>query len=882
MNQETVRFLLIEYLSSDAELIRRELQNLGFPFDLHVVQDDSDLRRELREYRPDIVLSDYMMPRFTGMEALKIVRQFDDEMPFIIVTGSMNELTAVECMKAGAWDYVIKEKLSKLVPSILSALNKKELIAEKKSALKALKESEQRFRTLLESAPLAIVVHLDQQIYYGNDKAIELAGANDLEDFIGRNIMDFIHPDFVEVVKDRFALGFAGEILETTELKFINLKRREIYVEITSMLIDLDERPAFISIINDISERKQAMARYQSLVEQSNDAIYLLFQNKFELINRRFTELFGYTLDECNQTDFNFFHLIAPESRKDIQTRMQAVERGEDVPSLYEFTAVSKDGRRIICETSVSYIDYEGGKATQGVIRDITERRKAEEEIRKLSQAVEQSPASVVITDPDGNIEYVNPAFTKISGYSSAEAIGQNPRILKSGQTSMDTYVELWATIKTGKIWTGEFVNMKKDGSLYWEKAIISPIFNPNGQITHFLAIKDDVTQTKQLEEQFRQAQKMEAVGQLAGGVAHDFNNLLTIINGYCELALAKMGRDDPVFEKLQQIKEAGYRAGSLTRQLLAFSRKQIMKPEILNLNLLLKNMEKMLRRLIGEDIDFITIFTENLGLIKADAGQIEQVVLNLAINARDAMPDGGTITIETMNVELSPEYVALHKEAEAGWFAMLAVSDTGVGMEPEITEHIFEPFFTTKERGRGTGLGLSTVYGIVKQSGGSIWVYSEPGKGTTFKIYFPLIEEFEKDDKTLSALEPKVSGSETILIAEDEKAVRLLAADGLRDFGYTILEAQNKEEALELAEKHAGSIHLLLTDIIMPGGSGGELAVELHAKYPALKVLFMSGYTDESVVTHGMLIEKTNFIQKPFSLKTLAQKVREVLDNAS
>ena len=627
-----VRFLLIEDLSSDVELIKRELKKLEFETEVRVVQDKTALRRELAEFRPEVVLSDYMMPRFTGMEALKIVFKYDKDLPFIIVTGSMNELTAVECMKAGAWDYVIKEKLAKLTPAILSALKKKKIVEENKSTLKALKESEQRFRSLLESAPLAIVVHLDQKIYFANDKAIELTGAKDLEDIIGRDIMNFIHPDSVELVKNRFAMAFAGETLETAEQKFVNIHGREIFVEITSMLIDLDERPAFISIINDITEHKQALARYRALVEQSNDAIYLLYKNRFELINRRFSEIFGYSQDECSQADFNFLKLVAPESRTAMESRIKALEAGEELPLIYEFTAVSKSGKRILCEASISYIDYQGGRASQGIIRDITERRQAEEEIRKLSQAVEQSPVSVVITNPDGDIEYVNPAFTKISGYSSAEAVGQNPRILKSGQTPAETYEELWKTITAGKVWNGEFVNMKKDGSLYWEKASVSPIIDSTGKITHFMANKEDITGKRQLEEEFRQAQKMEAVGKLAGGVAHDFNNLLTIINGYSELMLAKMERDNPFFDQIQMIKQAGNRAGNLTRQLLAFSRKQILQPKILDLNRLLKDMEKMLQRLIGEDIDFVTIYEKNPGLIKADPGQVEQIVMNLAI----------------------------------------------------------------------------------------------------------------------------------------------------------------------------------------------------------------------------------------------------------
>ncbi len=878
MNTPT-RFLLVEDLSSDVELIQRELKNLGFPFEVRVVQDEAALRRELADFKPDIVLSDYMMPQFTGMEALKIVMETDAELPFIIVTGSMNELTAVECMKAGAWDYVIKEKLSKLGPAVLSALKKRELVQQKQSALKALKESEQRFRTLLESAPLAIVVHLDQKIYYGNERAIALAGAKDLEDFMGRDIMDFIHPESVELVKERFAQAFAGKPLETSEQRFVNLEGREITVEITSMLTDLDERSAFISIINDITKRKQAMARFKNLFEQSNDAIYLLFKNKFELVNARFTEMFGFTLEECNQPDFSFLDLVAPESLPAIKKRMKAVEMGKSVPKVYEFEAIHKSGKRLYCEASVSHIDYEDGRATQGIIRDISERKKAEDEIRKLSLAVEQSPNSIVITDQNGSIEYVNPSFTQITGYSSKEVLGKNPRILKSYETDPDIYESLWATITSGKTWNGEFVNKKKNGTLYWSKAFVSPIFDTNKNITHFLSVQEDITERRELEEQFRQSQKMEAIGQLAGGVAHDFNNLLTIINGYSELILSKTDRDNPVFEQVQQIKEAGRRAGSLTRQLLAFSRKQIMQPVILNVNRLIKDMEKMLRRLIGENIDFISIYEKNIGDIKADPGQVEQVILNLVVNARDAMPDGGKLTIETSNIQLTDSYVNVHQGSETGWYVMIAVSDNGVGMKPEIRDHIFEPFFTTKEQGKGTGLGLSTVYGIVKQSGGSIWVYSEPDLGTTFKIYFPQIETVQNVSTKYKHKEKNLNGHETILITEDEEFVRELVISGLQEYGYQVFSARNGKESLKVAKEHTGKIDLLLTDVVMPGGSGGELANELTAKFPDIKILFMSGYTDESIVQHGMLSEGTNFIQKPFSIEALVEKIRSVLD---
>jgi signal transduction histidine kinase/ActR/RegA family two-component response regulator len=379
-------------------------------------------------------------------------------------------------------------------------------------------------------------------------------------------------------------------------------------------------------------------------------------------------------------------------------------------------------------------------------------------------------------------------------------------------------------------------------------------------------------------EDQLRQSQKLEAVGRLAGGVAHDFNNLLTIITGYSELLLFKKELDGASREKIEGIRNAGVRAASLTRQLLAFSRKQVLQPVVLDLNSLVEGVSKMLDRLIGEDIQITMALRPNIKRIHADPGQIEQVIVNLAVNARDAMPRGGKITIETANAELDEPYAATHVAARAGHYVMLSVSDTGVGMDAETQKQIFEPFFTTKEVGKGTGLGLSTVYGIVKQSGGNIWVYSEVNKGTSFKIYFPQVEgDAESLQTAHESLLPQ--GTETILLAEDENMVRALARENLSNLGYQVLEAGNGEEALKVSNEYQGEINLLLTDVVMPRMSGRELAERVAADRPGLPVLYMSGFTDDAIVHHGVLEPGTEFLEKPFTLNGLARKVRQVLD---
>ena len=379
-------------------------------------------------------------------------------------------------------------------------------------------------------------------------------------------------------------------------------------------------------------------------------------------------------------------------------------------------------------------------------------------------------------------------------------------------------------------------------------------------------------------EEQLRQSQKLEAIGQLAGGVAHDFNNLLTAINGYSALALRRLGEDHPISAYLEEIKKAGERATNLTRQLLAFGRKQLLQPLALNLNDIVGDMIKLLKRLIGEDVQLVTKAGVNLKQIKADPGQLEQVLVNLVVNARDAMPRGGTVTIETANIVLDGTYASRHVGVTPGEYVMLAVSDTGVGMDHETQSHIFEPFFTTKEKGKGTGLGLSTVYGIVRQSGGNIWVYSEPGRGTTFKVYLPQVhDEITKVDAIAEVIIKR--GSETVLLVEDEDMVRNLARQILEETGYTVLAANGGEEALHLFKTHKGTIHLMITDVVMPKMSGKDVADKLKETHPETKVLFMSGYTDEAIVHHGIVDSHIAFIQKPFSEVALTQKIREVLD---
>ena len=499
---------------------------------------------------------------------------------------------------------------------------------------------------------------------------------------------------------------------------------------------------------------------------------------------------------------------------------------------------------------------------------------------RRLSAALEQAGEAVMITDTQGTIQYVNPAFERITGYSQVDAVGQNPRMLKSGEQDAAFYRDLWTTISSGEVWHGRLVNKRKDGTRYTVDTTITPVRDEGGRVVNHISLQRDVTHDLQLEEQYRQAQKMEAVGRLTAGIAHDFNNLLTAINGFAELIHFQLGPADPAHEMAAKIAESGKRAAGLVRQLLAFSRKQVINPQVLDLNTVVTEMDKMLRRIIGEDVQLAANLAPDLWEVKVDPGQIQQVIVNLAVNARDAMPDGGKLTIETANVVMDGNYVADHLGAEPGEYVLLAVSDTGMGMSQEVQAHVFEPFFTTKGLGKGTGLGLATVYGIVKQSQGNIWFYSEQGVGTTFKIYLPRTGEEAQPFIETEAAGEGPSGGETILLVEDDERVRELARLTLEHQGYVVLEASDGQEALRLANEHGGPIHLLLTDVVMPGMSGQTLSQRLALTQGNLKTLFVSGYPDEAVAHHGVLEPGVAFLQKPFGPMALARKVRAVLDS--
>ena len=675
---------------------------------------------------------------------------------------------------------------------------------------------------------------------------------------------------------------------EEEEARNLRLYSEVLIHKLEDKMEELDK--ANRELQRDIAEQKQMRKR----LEESERKARAIFDLSFSFIglltpdgslvdaNRFALDFAGVRLSDVVGKPFweTPWWTHSTEAQEQIRAAVRTATSGELVR--FETTHLATDGVLHTIDFSLKPMKDEAGRVVllipQG--RDITDRKRAEEAHARLATAVEQAAEAIVITDTSGQILYVNPAFEKTAGYTRQEAVGKNPRILKSGKHDSAFYRQMWESLTQGKVWSGRIINKKKNGAFYEEEMTISPIRDSAGKVINYVAVNRDVTQEVALEEQLRQAQKMESIGQLAGGVAHDFNNILTVIQGNASLLLNVKNLSEADMDLAKQIIQAAERAAGLTRQLLVFGRKQIMQPAHLNLNEVVGNMARMLQRILGEDIALQSDYSTVLPLVFADAGMIEQVLLNLAVNARDAMPDGGQLMIATASKTIDQEYAQQNPAAAPGQCVCLSVGDTGCGIAPEHLSHIFEPFFTTKEIGRGTGLGLATVYGIVKQHRGWVEIDSQVGKGTTFRIYLPAAKGVTAKQKTTAVAPELPRGDEVILIVEDEQAVRLLVGNLLQRCGYTVLLAVSGIEALNLWEQHKDEIQLLLTDMVLPDGMmGRELADKLKGEKPQLKVIYTSGYSANVVGKGPSLVEGINFLQKPYHPQKLAQTVRDCLD---
>ncbi len=744
------------------------------------------------------------------------------------------------------------------------------------------RESGTGLRLLLEQMP-GILWSVDADLRFTSSLGAALAALGlEPNQVVGSSLYEYfntVDPEFAPIAAHRRALR--GE-----ECSFeFTWEDRIFQCHVEPLRQSQGRIVGAVGVAFDVTEEKRVQEalteserRYRRLFEESRDAIYISSTDGVLLdFNRSMLDLFGYTREEMRELNAEALYLRAAD-RRDFQ---EAITRTGSVKN-YEVQLVAKDRSVMHCllSSSVQLGDDGSVLGYQGIIRDITQRKQAEETLRREKEfsdaALESLPGLFYLFDEQGRFLRWNRNLERVTGYSSSDVSSMHALDFFAGEDKRLIEERIREALVKGAS-SAEADLVRKDGTT-------APYFF-TGTLVNFagrrcvVGMAIDMTEERRLEEQLRQSQKMEAVGQLAGGVAHDFNNVLTVILSNADILLNGLGPEDPRREELQGIKEAAQRAAALTRQLLAFSRKQMLRPRVVSLNAIVVNVESMLRRLIGEDIELITLLDPRLWAVEADPGQLEQMIMNLAVNARDALPQGGKLAIETSNIDVDETFASAHYPIVPGRYVMLVVSDNGVGMSAETRERIFEPFFTTKQRSKGTGLGLSTVYGIVKQSGGYIWAHSEPGLGTTFKIYLPRIVKTAEPLERRTAAVKRERGSETVLLVEDETSVRRLACKILEERGYQVLEAGDAREAAEISERHSEPIHLLLTDVVLPGVNGRELAERLLVDRPNMHVLYMSGYTDHAVLRDSILKSGANFLQKPFSPLSLASKVRDVLE---
>ena len=767
-------------------------------------------------------------------------------------------------------------------------------ITDRRNAEEALRKSEERLGKLIRNSnDMLVILEEDGREKYMSESLERITGFKP-EEVLGTSCYDHFHPDDMEQIKQTVDNLFNYP----DDVQRVEYRRKKkdggwVYLEgiCSNHLDDPDIRGVVVNA-RDITERKKvekglrdSRERYRRLASLLPEAVWEAdLEGRIRFVNQKGLNLLGYSIEDI-EAGINGFDFFAIPDRQMCMEKTMAVLQGAET-EITEYRMMRKDGT-VFPALVHSDVVREDGKPSYfiGIGIDITEHKQAEMERTLLAAAIEQSTETIVITDADGAIQYVNPAFEKNTGYSRREVVGRNPRFLQSGKQSAEFYEAMWQTLSAGETWKGELINKRRNESLYTEEATISPVLDDSGVIVNYVAVERDITEELEaaeermkLEQQFQQAQKLESVGLLAGGVAHDLNNLLTPILGYGEMLMMDSAGPKARKQYAGGIVQAGRRARDIVNQLLAFSRKQSLEVKPVDLNLLLKRFEELLRRLIPEDIEINIKILKDLPIVRGDISQLEQVIMNLAINSRDAMPDGGCLTIETSVTVIDEESVVLNDNLIPGCYAVLVMSDTGLGMDAKTKAHIFEPFFSTKPKHKGSGLGLATVYGIIRQHGGDIKVFSQPLKGTTFKVFLPASSENPHTTREDDAPELKtLKGSETILLVEDDGHVRDLVLSVLERKGYKVLAAETGENALEILETWKKPIDLLLTDVVMPGINGKELFDRISSEYPDIKVIYMSGYSGEVIAARGVMDESVNFIQKPFSVQALARKIREV-----
>ncbi|MDO8142113.1 MAG: PAS domain-containing protein [Candidatus Brocadiales bacterium] len=794
-----------------------------------------------------------------------------------------------------------EERNDHLVKLILSMLSQIGSIIRRKQAEESLRSSEANLANAQRIAHMGSWVwNVGKNEVWWSEETYRIFGVESKE-FIPtfEKGLTTVHPDDREFVQSSVHKTIYEGIPYDIEFRIIRPDGSERVLHSQGeVTYDTDGKPAQMSgTVLDVTERKRledALRRneeqFRQLAEYIPECFWTITPDGHEIIyvSPAYEKIWGRTCKSLYENPTDWIKAVHPDDQMRIQASFLELMKHGNFDEVYRI--VRPDGTiRWVYDRAFPIKDTSGNICrVVGIAEDITERKRIEDQLRKLSSVVEQSSTTIVITDTYGNIQYINPKFTQLTGYTLEEAVGKNPRILKSGKTPHEVYKQLWDAITAGGEWQGEFCNKKKNGEFYWELAHISPLRNSEGAITNFIAFKDDITERKQIEaeqeklrEQLFRSQNLASVGKLAGGVAHNFNNLLTVIMGYASLLNMEIEGNNPFKDYTQKIIKTSQTAADLTQALLAFSRKQPITQKPVNINEIIRQSESLLSQLIREDITLTTILSRENAIVMADVGQIEQVLMNLVTNARDAMPNGGNLTIHTDIMEMDDAFINLHGYGIMGKYVYIAVTDTGTGMDENTKLRVFEPFFTTKEVGRGTGLGLSSVYGIVKQHSGYIHVDSEPGKGATFNIYLPVIEleaeREEGEEAKIHAPLPK-GGADTVLLAEDDAVVRELIRMVFERADYRVIEAVDGEDALVKFTEHKDSVKLLVSDLIMPKKNGKEVYEAIRKVAPDMKVLFITGYDDDVISKIDIQKEKFDYIIKPVLPVELLEKVREVL----
>jgi two-component system cell cycle sensor histidine kinase/response regulator CckA len=759
-------------------------------------------------------------------------------------------------------------------------------ISEREESEALIRQSEEKYAKMVHSSPDAITLRSlpDRRYLEVNEGFARLTGYT-AEEVLGKtpgelNLWVEREPHRTTLQKLEAEGQVTGE-----EFRFRTKSGEIRYGRVSAVRVGVNGKQCMLSVTHDISDRKraeEALSQLASIVESSDDAIVgKTLGGKIVSWNAGAERIYGYSASEVVGKPVSI--LLPEEQGDEVPEILKRLSKDERIHH-YETVRVRKGGQRITVSVTISPVkDAEGIIiGASAIARDITERKRVEEKLQEseshFRSLVHDAPYGIYRVTLDGRLLHVNPAVVKMLGYESEQelmACNVEKEVCRDPEAHQSLY-QSYSQKQDFRDVEAEW--RRKDGKIITVKMTGHPVLDKDRSLAYFEVFVEDITERRSLEKQLFQSQKMEAIGRLAGGVAHDFNNLLGVILGHSDILDQQIGTDGRLRKSVEATRNAAERAAALTMQLLAFSRKQVIEPTVIDLNASVMEIEKMLHRVIGEDIELAIRPQSGLWRVKADAGQLSQVLMNLAINSRDAMPNGGKLVIETANVELDATYGRQHLGAKPGPHVMLAVSDTGIGMDSETLSHIFEPFFTTKETGKGTGLGLSMVYGIVKQSNGYIMAYSEPGRGTTFKIYFPRTEESVSLPQKVEEGTPR--GTETVLVVEDEPALRELTCLLLKDAGYTVLESFAVEDAMETGKDAQRKIDLLLTDIVMPRLDGRELANQMVLLRPNLRVLYMSGYTDDVIVHRGILKQMTMLVQKPFTKSTLLRKVRETLDS--